>query len=127
LIGWKLKTLLLTKWKGISEKKNLLSLCLSHLSLNFSLTLSFLGDPTEECVRCNKVYLAATAELKQGLCQKCMDNPLPSDDQENEDVTISTRHKKFANKLMSKLNADMALSNTEEELSSASSDHVEIA
>lgn len=88
------------------------------------------GDPTEECVRCNKVYLASTAELKQGLCQKCLENPLPSDDQENEevDVTISSRHKKFANKFLNKLNADLTPSNSDEELSNdSSSEQIEIA
>jgi hypothetical protein len=66
--------------------------------------------------------LAATAELKQGLCQKCLENPLPSDDQENEDVTISSRHKKFSSKM-----SPFTPSITEEELSNASSEQVEIA
>lgn len=82
--------------------------------------LPFKGDSTEECVRCNKVYLAATAELKQGLCPKCLENPIPSDDQENEDVTISSRHKKFASKF-SKIKLEMTPS--EEELSNASTEH----
>jgi len=84
---------------------------------NVHIHFTFKGDPTEECVRCNKVYLAATAELKQGLCSKCLDNPAPSDDQENEDIpTISHRHKKFNNKLMNKLNSnEMTTSGTEEE------------
>lgn len=87
----------------------------------------FKGEPREECVRCNKVYLASTAELKQGLCQKCLENPMPSDDQENEDVTISTRHKKFSNKFLAKINEDITASNTEDELSNDSSEQVEIA
>jgi predicted nucleic acid-binding Zn-ribbon protein len=93
------------------------------LLIDFSFLFAFKGDSTEECVRCNKVYLAATAELKQGLCPKCLENPMPSDDQENEDVTISHRHKKFANKLLRKLTGDSTLSGTEEELSNASSDN----
>ena len=94
-----------------------------HTKNSFSFLFAFKGDPTEECVRCNKVYLAATAELKQGLCPKCLENPIPSDDQENEDVTISHRHKKFANKLLRKLTDESTtMSGTEEELSNASSD-----
>jgi predicted nucleic acid-binding Zn-ribbon protein len=93
-----------------------------HFAYNtLKVLLAFKGDPTEECVRCNKVYLASTAELKQGLCPKCLENPIPSDDQENEDVTISHRHKKFANKLLRKLVGESTLSGTEEELSNASS------
>lgn len=95
-----------------------------HTKNPFSFIFTFKGDPTEECVRCNKVYLAATAELKQGLCPKCLENPIPSDDQENEDVTISHRHKKFANKLMRKLTGELAMSGTEEELSNASSENM---
>lgn len=100
-----------------------------HTKIRFFLKLitfflAFKGDPTEECVRCNKVYLAATAELKQGLCPKCLENPNPSDDQENEDVTISHRHKKFANKLLRKLTGETLLSGTEEELSNASSENL---
>jgi hypothetical protein len=60
-----------------------------------------------------------------------MENPLPSDDQENEDVTLSSRHKKFASKFLNKLNRDSTpTSNTEEddEISNDSSnEQVEIA
>lgn len=102
----------------------MLSFHVQHTKNIFSFNFAFKGDPTEECVRCNKVYLAATAELKQGLCPKCLENPIPSDDQENEDVTISHRHKKFANKLLRKLTGESAMSGTEEEISNASSENI---
>lgn len=66
--------------------------------------------------------MAATAELKQGLCQKCLETPLPSDDQENEDVTISSRHKKFSKKM----NSPLTPSITEEELSNGSSEEEQV-
>lgn len=96
-----------------------------HTKNSFSFHFAFKGDSTEECVRCNKVYLASTAELKQGLCPKCLENPIPSDDQENEDVTISHRHKKFANKLLRKLTGEALMSGTEEELSNESSGNLQ--
>lgn len=112
--------------------QNLFFFCYKSLKIYFTISVLFIlclkGEPTEECVRCNKVYLASTAELKQGLCQKCLENPLPSDDQENEDdVTISNRHKKFSSKFLAKINEDITPSNTEEELSNDSSVKVEIA
>lgn len=38
----------------------------------FTLFRLFSGEPQEECVRCNKVYLVSSGETRQGLCTSCI-------------------------------------------------------
>jgi len=60
-------------------------------------------EPVEQCVRCGKDFLAASAEIKDGICRKCEDEPICVDDHEEEMIVEEEpiiRHKKFSNKIM---------------------------
>lgn len=58
-------------------------------------------EAQEQCVRCGKDFLSASAEIKDGICRKCEDEPISVDDQEEEiEEPITIRHKKFSNKIM---------------------------
>lgn len=57
-------------------------------------------EPQEFCVRCGKDFLTASAEIKDGICFKCEEEPIPADEEEIEEV-VAIRHKKFSNKLFS--------------------------
>ena len=50
------------------------------------------------CVRCEKVYLASSSELKQGVCTECLSNEHKLEEMdENEEVMVH-QHKKFSKK-----------------------------
>jgi hypothetical protein len=57
-------------------------------------------EPQEQCVRCGKDFLVASAEIKDGICRKCEDEPICVDEEEVEEA-VTIRHKKFSNKLLS--------------------------
>ncbi|CRL01725.1 CLUMA_CG014941, isoform A [Clunio marinus] len=58
-------------------------------------------EPQEQCVRCGKDFLVASAEIKEGICRKCEDEPICVDDPEEEVVeAVTIRHKKFSNKTL---------------------------
>lgn len=82
------------------------------------------GDPQEECVRCEKVYLASSSELKQGVCTECLTNERKHEemDDESEEVLVH-QHKKFSKKTMIK-NGEGTTS--EEDSSDSSASRLEI-
>lgn len=58
-------------------------------------------EPQEQCVRCGKDFLTASAEIKDGICRKCEDEPICVDDHEEEaEETVTIHHKKFSNKIL---------------------------
>lgn len=58
-------------------------------------------EPQEQCVRCGKDFLVASAEIKDGICRKCEDEPICVDEPEEEiEETVTIRHKKFSNKIL---------------------------
>lgn len=57
-------------------------------------------EPLECCVRCGKDFLASSDDIKDGICQKCEDEPIEEEEEVEEEVT-EIRHKKFSNKLLS--------------------------
>lgn len=60
-------------------------------------------EPQEQCVRCGKDFLTASAEIKDGICRKCEDEPICVDDHDQEEEVeeaVTIRHKKFSNKIL---------------------------
>lgn len=59
-------------------------------------------EPQEQCVRCGKDFLTASAEIKDGICRKCEDEPICVDEPEEveEETVVTIRHKKFSNKIL---------------------------
>jgi hypothetical protein len=60
-------------------------------------------EQQENCVRCGRCYLFASNDIKDGICNKCENEPINVDDNENEqpdeiEEPITIRHKKFSNK-----------------------------
>jgi hypothetical protein len=43
------------------------------------------GEPQDECVRCNKVFLASVQLVKHGLCGDCLEGGSPVGDGEAEE------------------------------------------
>lgn len=41
---------------------------------NFFFIFSYTGEPTEECMRCGKMYIL-TADVNKGLCGRCLGIP----------------------------------------------------
>lgn len=56
-------------------------------------------EQQENCVRCGRIFLASSGDIKSGICQKCEDEPICVDDQAEEiEEAVNIRHKKFSNK-----------------------------
>ena len=56
-------------------------------------------EQQENCVRCGRIFVASSGDIKSGICQKCEDEPICVDEQTEEiEEAVNIRHKKFSNK-----------------------------